>query len=56
MSAKRYAGYKDLAKFAVENGYTIPVLQGVTNAVYRKTIKFVPNANGWISPNDFNPA
>ena len=55
-SAKRYLGYKELAKFAVKNGCTIPVLQGVTNAVHRKTIKFVLYAKGWISPNDFKPA
>ena len=54
--AKRYAGYQEFAVFAVENGYTIPLLQGVTNAVYRKSVHFVPYANGWIIPSTYNVA
>ena len=50
---KRFAGYREFAKFAVDNGYSIPILQGVTASVYQKTMSFVPYSNGWIRPNEF---
>jgi len=54
--AKREAGYRTFNKWATENGYTIPLLQGVTSTVYRRTVGFVPYANGWIMPRVYKPA
>lgn len=54
--AKRFAGYRDFVRYAVENGYTIPILQGVTSAVHQASVGFVPYANGWIKPNVYKPA
>jgi peptide/nickel transport system substrate-binding protein len=54
--AKRNAGYRAFNQWAVENGYTIPLLQGVASSVYRRTVGFVPYANGWIIPQVYKPA
>jgi peptide/nickel transport system substrate-binding protein len=54
--AKRDAGYRAFNQWAVENGYTIPLLQGVASSVYRRTVGFVPYANGWIMPQVYKPA
>jgi peptide/nickel transport system substrate-binding protein len=45
---KRVAGYKDLNKFAVEKGATIPLLQSVQTVVRKKTLSYVKYENGWI--------
>ena len=50
------AGYRAFNQWAVENGYTIPLLQGVASSVYRRTVGFVPYANGWIMPQVYKPA
>lgn len=52
---KRFAGYREFAKYAVDNGYSIPLLQGVTATVYQRNVGFVPYANGWIRPSEFKP-
>ena len=54
--AKREAGYRTFNRWATENGYTIPLLQGVTSTVYRRNVGFVPYANGWIMPRVYKPA
>ena len=54
--AKRYAAYRAFNQWAVEQGYTIPLLQGVSSTVYRKTVEFVPYANGWIRPSAYRAA
>ncbi len=54
--AKRNAGYRAFNRWAVEMGYTIPLLQGVASSVYRRTVGFVPYANGWIVPGAYKAA
>lgn len=53
--AKRVAGYRAFNQWATENGYTIPLLQGVASTVYRRIVSFVPYANGWTVPNAYKP-
>ncbi len=53
--AKRNAGYRAFNAWAVDQGYTIPLLQGVSSSVYRRTVGFVPYANGWIVPGAYKP-
>ena len=45
---KRIDGYRDLNKFAVEKGATIPLLQSVQTVVHKKDLKYVKYDNGWI--------
>ena len=52
---KRNAGYRAFNRWAVESGYTLPLLQGVSSSVYRRTVGFVPYANGWIMPAVYKP-
>ncbi len=54
--ARRNAGYRAFNEWAVTQGYTIPLLQGVSSSVYRQTLGFVPYANGWIIPSAYKPA
>ena len=44
----RVAGYKDLNKYAVERGATIPLLQSVQTLVRRKTLAYEKFGNGWV--------
>jgi peptide/nickel transport system substrate-binding protein len=47
---KRYAGYRDLAVYAVNKGYSIPLFQGVKTAAYQSKLAFTKYDNGWILP------
>jgi peptide/nickel transport system substrate-binding protein len=47
---KRIAGYRDLNKLAVEKGYAMPLLQGVTTVAYRNDVVYQPYGNGWLLP------
>ena len=47
---KRIAGYKDLERYAVENGATVPLLQSVVTIVRKKNLAFTKYANGWVLP------
>jgi peptide/nickel transport system substrate-binding protein len=47
---KRIAGYRELNRFAVEVGATIPLLQSVLTLVRKKNLAYVKYANGWILP------
>jgi peptide/nickel transport system substrate-binding protein len=47
---KRLAGYRDLNRFAVERGYSIPLLQGVKTVVYASRVGFVPYQSGYVLP------
>jgi len=44
----RIAGYRELNRFAVEKGATIPLLQSVQTLVRRKRLAYVKYENGWI--------
>jgi peptide/nickel transport system substrate-binding protein len=47
---KRIAGYRELNRFAVEAGATIPLLQSVLTLVRKKNLAYTKYANGWVLP------
>jgi len=49
--AKRIAGYSAFNKYAVEQGWTIPLLEPVTTVVYKSNLDYTPYQTGWISVN-----
>ena len=48
---ERIDGYKELNKFAVEYGATIPLLQSVQTLVRKKSLTFEKYGNGWVLAN-----
>jgi peptide/nickel transport system substrate-binding protein len=51
---KRIKGYQDVNKYVVEKGYAIPLLQGVTTAVWQSNLNFKRYNNGWILPAEYS--
>jgi peptide/nickel transport system substrate-binding protein len=47
---KRIAGYRQFDRWSIEQGYAVPLLQGVGTVVHAKRINYVPFKNGWILP------
>jgi peptide/nickel transport system substrate-binding protein len=47
---KRIAGYKDLERYAVENGATMPLLQSVVTVAHKKNLSYTKYGNGWLLP------
>ena len=47
---KRIAGYRELERYAVENGATVPLLQSVVTIVRKKNLAYTKYANGWVLP------
>ena len=47
----RIAGYRELNKFAVEFGATIPLLQTVQTVVRKKALNYQKYGNGWVLAN-----
>jgi peptide/nickel transport system substrate-binding protein len=47
---RRFAGYRETERYAVEQGYTIPLLQGVTTVAHARGLDFHAWQNGWILP------
>jgi peptide/nickel transport system substrate-binding protein len=47
---KRIAGYRELERYAVENGATIPLLQSVVTLVRKKNLTCTKYGNGWVLP------
>ena len=47
---KRFKGYRDLHRYAVEKGYSIPLLQSTKTVVHQNNVNFVKYDNGWILP------
>jgi peptide/nickel transport system substrate-binding protein len=47
---KRVAGYRDLERYAVENGASLPLLQSVITLVRKKNLAYTKYANGWVLP------
>jgi peptide/nickel transport system substrate-binding protein len=45
---KRIAGWRELNKFVIERGATIPLLQSVQTVVRKKKLSYVKYENGWI--------
>jgi peptide/nickel transport system substrate-binding protein len=45
---KRIGGYRELNRFAVEAGATIPLLQSVQTLARKKNLAYTRYANGWI--------
>ena len=48
--AKRFEGYRDLNRYAIEKGYSIPLLQGVVAVAHQAGVPYRHYANGWILP------
>jgi len=46
----RIAGYRDLNRFAVESGATMPLLQSVLTIVRKRNLAYTKYANGWLLP------
>lgn len=51
---KRYAGYRDVHKFAVEKGYSIPLYQTVKTIAYQNRVGIVKYINGWTLPQTYS--
>lgn len=49
-NAKRMAGYRDVAVYSVNKGYSIPLLQSVTTIIHRSELNYAPWKNGWVMP------
>ena len=49
-SGVRTTGYRDLERYAVENGATVPLLQSVVTIVRKKNLAYTKYANGWVLP------
>jgi peptide/nickel transport system substrate-binding protein len=47
---KRMAGYLAFDRWAIEQGYVLPLLQGVATVVYSKRVNYVPYRTGLIEP------
>jgi len=47
---KRIEGYRELNRFAVEAGATIPLLQSVLTLVRKRNLAYTKYANGWVLP------
>jgi peptide/nickel transport system substrate-binding protein len=47
---KRIAGYKELERYAIENGATMPLLQSVVTVVRKKNLTYTKYGNGWVLP------
>jgi peptide/nickel transport system substrate-binding protein len=47
----RIDGYKDINKYAVEHGATIPLLQSVQTLVRKKSLSYQKFENGWVLAN-----
>ena len=47
----RIQGYKDVTKFAVDYGATIPLLQSVQTVVHKKKLNYEKYGNGWVLAN-----
>jgi peptide/nickel transport system substrate-binding protein len=44
----RVAGYRELNRFAVEDGATMPLLQSVLTVVHKKELSYTKYGNGWM--------
>lgn len=47
---RRIAGYRELNRFAVESGATMPLLQSVLTVVRKRNLTYTKYANGWLLP------
>ncbi|MGA8697749.1 MAG: ABC transporter substrate-binding protein [Xanthobacteraceae bacterium] len=47
---KRIAGYRDLERYAIENGASMPLLQSVVTVVRKNKLGYQKYGNGWLLP------
>ncbi|MAD46274.1 MAG: hypothetical protein CMI02_13670 [Oceanospirillaceae bacterium] len=47
---KRMEEYKEFNRWVVEQGFTIPLMEGVSSVAHDKDLNYVPYRNGWILP------
>jgi len=50
---KRIEGFGAFNIWAVEQGYTIPLMQGAVALAHAGQLAFVPYANGWLAPAEY---
>lgn len=50
---KRIEDYKGFNRWVVEEGFTIPLLEGVNSVAHRKTLPYKAYRNGWIMPSEW---
>ncbi|MBE7375697.1 ABC transporter substrate-binding protein [Pseudomonas lopnurensis] len=48
--ANRIAGYQAFERWAVEQGYSLPLLQGVSSVAHTTALRYQPFQNGWMLP------
>ena len=53
---KRILGYRAFDAWAVEQGYTFPLLQSVTTVVHKKPLHYTPYRSGWMLPANWSLA
>jgi peptide/nickel transport system substrate-binding protein len=53
---KRIAGYRELDRWVVEQGYALPILMGVATVVHSKRLKYTEWRNGWPLANHWSLA
>jgi peptide/nickel transport system substrate-binding protein len=53
---KRIAGYKEFELWAVAQGYSLPLMQGVSSVVHAKSLTYQPYKNGWVLPYSWKTA
>ncbi|HEY0286287.1 MAG TPA: ABC transporter substrate-binding protein [Pseudomonas sp.] len=51
---KRIEQYKAFNRWVVEQGYSLPLLQGVSSVAHAKTLHYKAYQNGWILPSHWN--
>ena len=47
---KRIDGFKAFDQWVVEEGYSLPLMQGIATAAYKKEIAYKPFKSGWVLP------
>lgn len=47
---KRISGYKAFHRWAVGEGYSVPLMQGIATASYRNGVRYAPFLSGWMLP------
>ena len=52
--AKRIEGFGAFNVWAVERGYTVPLLQGAVALAHDSALAFTPYLNGWLSPAEYS--
>ncbi|WP_158969426.1 ABC transporter substrate-binding protein [Paraglaciecola sp. L3A3] len=52
--SKRIEKYKDFNKWIVEQGFSIPLLEGINSVVHNSSLPYKAYRNGWLVPNNWD--